>query len=123
MGNRVRRSAEIASISIALAQPNHIDMESGVVVIHHARWNRKGLIPLDSSTVRDNGRGVEDFAKLLDLGGSGWEEALESSEDPAGVGLFCLAPREATIRSKGKMVTISGDGWLPKAQPVRFRSF
>jgi len=62
-------------------------------------------------TVRDNGRGIEDFAKLLDLGGSGWEEALESSEDPAGVGLFCLAPREVTIRSNGKIATISGDGW------------
>ncbi|MCH7813121.1 MAG: hypothetical protein IID40_03780 [Planctomycetes bacterium] len=68
-------------------------------------------------TVRDNGRGIgtdptgEDFSKPLDLGGSGWEDALESSEDPAGVGLFCLAPRKVTIRSKGKMVTIEGDGW------------
>ncbi len=63
-------------------------------------------------TVRDDGEGIEDFAKLLDLGGSGWEESLESSEDPAGVGLFCLAPREVTIRSNGKMAVISGDGWI-----------
>jgi len=62
-------------------------------------------------TVRDKGHGIEDFSKLLDLGGSGWDEALEVSEDPAGVGLFCLAPREVTIRSNGKRVTISGDGW------------
>src|SRR5512147_1321768 len=52
-------------------------------------------------TVRDNGAGIDDFSKLLDLGGSGWEEALEASEDPAGVGLFSLAPREVTIRSNG----------------------
>jgi len=62
-------------------------------------------------TVRDNGTGIDDFAKLLDLGGSGWDESCEQSEDPAGVGIFCLAPREVTIRSKGKMVTINKDGW------------
>ena len=56
--------------------------------------------------VRDNGRGIEDFAKLLDLAGSGWEEPLESSEDPAGVGLFCLAPREVTLRSNGQIARI-----------------
>jgi len=47
--------------------------------------------------VRDNGRGIDDFAKLLDMGGSGWDEpgedTLEAAEDPAGVGLFCLARR------------------------------
>ena len=67
-------------------------------------------------TVKDNGRGIEDFSKLLDMGGSGWEDTLEASEDPAGVGLFCLAPREVTIRSNGKKVTIGGDGWT--GEPV-----
>ena len=62
-------------------------------------------------TVRDNGHGISDFSKLLDLGGSGWDDACEKSEDPAGVGIFCLAPREVTIRSQGKMATITKDGW------------
>lgn len=62
-------------------------------------------------TVRDNGRGIEEFKKLLDLGSSGWDDAIELSEDPAGVGLFSLAPRELTIRSQGKMLTICDDGW------------
>src|SRR5881396_3458342 len=44
--------------------------------------------------VRDNGRGIKDFSKLLDMGASGWKPSLEESEDPAGVGIFCLAPRE-----------------------------
>ncbi len=66
--------------------------------------------------VRDNGGGIDDFAKLLDLGGSGWDDTLESSEDPAGVGLFCLAPRQVTIRSNGKKVTIGGDAWI--GEPV-----
>jgi hypothetical protein len=77
-------------------------------------------------TVRDNGQGIDDFSKVLDLGGSGWEEAFEQSEDPAGVGLFCLAPRQVTIRSNGQMVTIAGDGWTgaavtvsPDPDPVR----
>lgn len=65
----------------------------------------------DLVTVRDNGQGIDDFAKLLDLGGSGWEDALEASEDPAGVGLFCLTPRQVTIRSNGRTVTIEPDGW------------
>ena len=68
--------------------------------------NKDGFV-----TVRDNGRGIEDFSRLLDLGASGWDEAFEASEDPAGVGIFCLAPREVTIRSNGKMVTIKEDGW------------
>ncbi|HOW72218.1 MAG TPA: hypothetical protein PKY77_16585 [Phycisphaerae bacterium] len=66
--------------------------------------------------VRDNGQGIDDFAKLLDLGSSGWEEALEESEDPAGVGLFCLATRAVTIRSKGKRLTIADHGWT--GEPV-----
>ena len=69
-------------------------------------------------TVRDNGRGIKDFGRLLDLGGSGWDEAFEQSEDPAGVGLFCLTGRQVTIRSKGKKVTIGKDGWLGKPVEV-----
>lgn len=68
--------------------------------------NRGGLV-----VVQDNGRGIEDFAKLLDLGSSGWSDELEASEDPAGVGLFCLAPREVIIRSNGRIVTIKDNGW------------
>ena len=66
-------------------------------------------------TVRDDGSGVADFQKLLDLGGSGWEQGpvstLEAGEDPAGVGLFCLAPRKLVLRSRGRKVTVEGDGW------------
>lgn len=72
--------------------------------------NRGNLV-----VVQDNGRGITDFTRLLDLGGSGWEHSLESSEDPAGVGLFCLAPREVIIRSNGKMLRIQGDVWTGAA--------
>ena len=62
-------------------------------------------------TVRDDGRRIRNYEKLLDLGGSGWEESLEASEDPAGVGLFCLAPRELIVRSRGMRMTVSAEGW------------
>jgi hypothetical protein len=68
--------------------------------------NQNGVV-----TVRDDGRGIRDFPKLLDLGGSDWEARLEASEDPAGVGLFCLAPRQLTIRSKGYKLVITEQGW------------
>jgi len=86
-------------------------------------------------TVTDNGKGITDFSELLDLGGSGWDPrnsrkldsgspssseacALEQSEDPAGVGLFCLAPRKLVVRSLGQQVTIEGDGWQGQAVEV-----
>ena len=62
-------------------------------------------------TVRDDGRGIRDFQNLLDLGGSDWEQSLEASEDPAGVGLFCMAPRPLTIRSHGHKAIIDTSGW------------
>jgi len=73
---------------------------------HVVITNHNGLV-----TVRDDGRGIRDFEKLLDLGGSDWESRLEASEDPAGVGLFCLAPRPLTIRSRGHKVRINDTGW------------
>ncbi|MBC8472992.1 MAG: ATP-binding protein, partial [Planctomycetes bacterium] len=67
-------------------------------------------------TVQDNGSGIEDFQKLLDLGGSGWDEQLEAGEDPAGVGLFSLAPRKVTIISGGRQTVIDKNGWT--GEPV-----
>ncbi len=75
--------------------------------------NKDGLI-----TVQDNGSGIDDFQKLLDLGGSGWDEKTEAGEDPAGVGLFSLAPREVEIKSGNRKVVIDKDGWMGKPVEV-----
>ena len=75
--------------------------------------NKDGLV-----TVQDNGSGIDDFQKLLDLGGSGWDEKLEAGEDPAGVGLFSLAPRKVTIISGGRKTVIDKDGWTGKPVEV-----
>ena len=69
-------------------------------------------------TVQDNGSGIEDFQKLLDLGGSGWDEKLEAGEDPAGVGLFSLAPKKVTIISGSRKTVIDKDGWTGKPVEV-----
>jgi hypothetical protein len=68
--------------------------------------SQNGLI-----TVRDNGCGITDFQKLLDLGGSGWDEKTEHSEDPAGVGIFSLAPRDVTIESGDTKLVINQKIW------------
>ena len=62
-------------------------------------------------TVCDNGRGIADFGALLDLGKSGWDDPTEHAEDPAGVGVFCLAPREVCITSGDKKAVITAKGW------------
>jgi len=72
----------------------------------------------ETVTVQDNGSGIEDFQKLLDLGGSGWDEKLEAGEDPAGVGLFSLAPREVEIVSGNRKTVIDKDGWTGKPVEV-----
>jgi len=76
--------------------------------------NTDGLV-----TIQDNGRGIVDFAALLDLGRSGWDPTLDGAEDPAGVGMFCLAPREVSVRSGGKKVVITDTGWTGESIPVQ----
>jgi hypothetical protein len=92
-----------------------------IEILQNARRARATTVEITNTDgfviVKDNGNGIEDFTRLLDLGGSGWEDALELSEDPAGVGLFCLAPREVTIRSHGRIAVIHKDGWT--GQPVK----
>ena len=75
--------------------------------------NKDGFV-----TIEDNGCGIEDFQKLLDLGGSGWDEKLEAGEDPAGVGLFSMAPKEVTITSGDRQIVIDKDGWTGKPVQV-----
>jgi len=76
--------------------------------------NKDGFI-----TVCDNGSGIDDFSKLLSLGDSDWDDAMEQAEDPAGVGVFCLAPREVTICSGNRKVCITEKAWT--GQPVMVR--
>jgi hypothetical protein len=75
--------------------------------------NRNGFV-----TVCDNGSGIDDFSKLLSLGDSDWDDAMEKAEDPAGVGVFCLAPREVTICSGKRKVCITEKAWTGEPVPI-----
>ena len=46
------RASEVASISLSRTQPNRIDLKSGLVTITEAKWNSKGTIPLDPTSLR-----------------------------------------------------------------------
>lgn len=49
--------------------------------------------------IRDNGTGIDDPAKLVTLGDSGWNQEIAHREDPAGMGVFSLAGHRVQIRS------------------------
>lgn len=67
--------------------------------------------------IRDNGSGIDDPAKLVTLGDSGWNGEIAEREDPAGMGVFSLAGHRVEIRSfspvtkQGWSVVIAADAW------------
>jgi hypothetical protein len=67
---------------------------------------------------RDNGRGIEDFQTLLTLGGSGWDQTVQDTEDPAGMGFFSLCHSEVEVASGDKAVVLTRDVFLGKAEAV-----
>lgn len=46
------RAAEIASISLDRRQPNWIDLKAGLITITDAKWDSKGTLPVDASSLR-----------------------------------------------------------------------
>ena len=62
-----------------------------------------------SCTLIDNGHGIQDFQKLLTLLDSEWPDEVVETEDPAGMGFFCLSAtgRPVIVRSKGNLAVIS----------------
>jgi len=69
--------------------------------------------------LRDNGSGIDDPAKILTLGDSGWSGDIARSEDPAGMGVFSLAGRHVEIRSYSPTV---GMGWRVVIPPEAWES-
>ncbi len=46
------RASEIASVSLDPRQPNRIDLQAGLLTITDAKYDSRGTIPLDASSVR-----------------------------------------------------------------------
>lgn len=60
-------------------------------------------------SVVDDGHGIRDFQKLIQLCESSWDEQTMLSDRPFGMGLFSLlfAAREITFRSCGRRLTVT----------------
>lgn len=58
-------------------------------------------------TIVDDGRGIEDLRILLSIAKSGWNDEIQSTESPYGLGFIsCLfAAERITVASKGKLAT------------------
>lgn len=69
--------------------------------------------------IRDNGSGIDDPAKLVTLGESGWDSEIAHREDPAGMGVFSLAGHRVEIRSFSKA---AGQGWCVVIAPDAWES-
>lgn len=67
-------------------------------------------------TVRDNGRGIDDFQNLLTLGGSGWDANVTTTEDPAGMGFFSLCHSEVLVASQDQEAVLTREVFLGKAE-------
>jgi hypothetical protein len=69
-----------------------------------------------SIIVIDDGCGIDDFVKLIQVAESGWDEAINDAEDPFGIG-FCsviFAASSVLVESKGKKVTLTADEVVAK---------
>ena len=60
----------------------------------------------------DNGRGIDDFQKLLTLGDSDWSIDVREIEDPAGMGFFSLCHSEVEVRSGSQQALLSREVFL-----------
>ncbi len=63
-------------------------------------------------TFHDNGRGIDDFQKLLALGDSDWSIDVREIEDPAGMGFFSLCHSEVEVRSGNQQALLSREVFL-----------
>ncbi len=68
--------------------------------------------------VHDNGKGIEDFAKLLVLGESGWEETTQVREDPAGMGFYALCLSGVQVASGYQYSNILPAAFLGEVDPL-----
>ena len=59
-------------------------------------------------SVCDDGTGIDDPTVVLALGRSGWDAGVARREDPAGIGVFSLAGRDVSIRSR---ISEAEQGW------------
>jgi hypothetical protein len=67
-------------------------------------------------TFHDNGRGIDDFQKLLTLGDSDWSADVYQAEDPAGMGFFSLCHSEVEVWSGNQRAALPREAFLGIAE-------
>src|SRR5262249_28281745 len=92
--NSRRAGATLVEVTITELDPSNI---SSVVTIH------------------DNGRGIQDFAQLLTLWESGWDQTTKATEDPAGIGFYSLCRSGVEVFSGNQYCNITPEAFLGKA--------
>ena len=70
-----------------------------------------------TATVTDDGKGIRNPEAVLSFGRSDWQEPVED-EHPAGMGLYSLSRRGATITS---LTATPDGGWRAELRPEHFR--
>ncbi len=68
-------------------------------------------------TLRDDGKGIEDFSALLRLGDSDWDAETLAREDPAGMGFFSLLHHGVAVTSLHQRAVITKNSSLGR-EPV-----
>ena len=68
-------------------------------------------------TMDDNGVGIAEPSQLLEFGSSGWSDQRTRAEDPAGMGFFSLARRNAEVESWPRN---GAGGWRICLEPKHF---
>lgn len=87
---------------------------ANLVDIHIADLSGDAVV--STVTVRDNGRGIDDFQKLLTLGDSDWSADVCQAEDPAGMGFFSLCHSTVEVWSGNQQAVISREAFLGTAE-------
>lgn len=96
-------------------------------MLQNARRARASTVDIDVGptrmTITDDGRGIPDPRTLLAFGQSGWDEKTTRNEDPAGMGFFSLARRDAIVDSApaaDKRGSATPPPWRVELRPAHF---
>jgi len=110
--------AKVSSRLLAKADRLFTGTQEGrmIEILQNARRAGASRVEITNSpeglvTIHDNGHGIRDFSVLLNLGSSDWDPNIEEAEDPAGVGIFSLAPRDVVIESGSTKLVINQAIW------------
>ena len=71
----------------------------------------------EAITIHDDGVGIAEPGQLLEFGSSGWSDQRTRAEDPAGMGFFSLARRNAEVESWPRE---GAGGWRISLEPKHF---